>query len=169
MISALIRFCWVAAVMGALFFPVVLRPAACFGQDVTIGAVEEVVLLPWGIRLPARIDTGAATTSLDVCEMSIQGDTVAFRLADRCGGQVLRLPLKTMRSVRSSSGHQVRPIVEMTLCIGRRKMQIEVNLVDRSRMTYPFLVGRNVIEKGFLVDVRQTNMLPPDCGDWKAP
>ena len=32
-------------------------------EKIAIGTVEEVILLPWNIRLPARIDTGAANFS----------------------------------------------------------------------------------------------------------
>ena len=144
----------------------ILRPAIGLGQDITIGAVEEITILPWNITLPARIDTGARRTSLDARDLKIVGKTVNFRLVNPNGkDQIIRLPLKGMQRVHSASGNPKRPVVEMTICIGQKKMTIDVNLANRSRMTYPLLVGRNVIKQGFLVDVRQSKILPPACVD----
>ena len=55
-------------------------------EKITAGAVEEIVLLPWGVRLHARIDTGAATSSLDVCAAKVEVKYASFSLSDRCGG-----------------------------------------------------------------------------------
>jgi hypothetical protein len=41
------------------------------GEKLSVGLVEEVVLLPWGVRLPARVDTGAAMTSLDARNIEV--------------------------------------------------------------------------------------------------
>ena len=49
----------------------------------TIGAIEEVVLLPWKVKLPARIDTGAAKSSLDARELKVQDDMVEFKLPQK--------------------------------------------------------------------------------------
>ena len=46
---------------------------------VTIGLVEEVILLPWGVKMPARIDTGAATSSLDVRDLTVKKKVAEFR------------------------------------------------------------------------------------------
>jgi hypothetical protein len=44
------------------------------GQDkIRIGLVEDIILLNWGIRMPARIDTGAAQSSLDAREFMAVG------------------------------------------------------------------------------------------------
>jgi hypothetical protein len=53
--------------------------------------------------------------------------------------------------------------VELILCLGRRQMSVEAGLADRSHMEYPLLVGRNVLEKGFIVDVREMRKLSPTC------
>ncbi len=138
-------------------------------EDVTIGAVEDVVLLPWGVRLPARIDTGAATTSLDARNLNIKDGIAEFSLPEEYGGMKIRLPVKHIKQVSSSAGRQQRPVVELTVCIGRQKMHMDVNLTNRSHMQFPLLVGRNVIEKGFIVDVRQSKKLPPNCAEMTLP
>jgi hypothetical protein len=135
----------------------------CLAEDITIGAVEDVILLPWGVKMPARIDTGAATSSLDTRELKIKDGFAEFNLPEPYGGQTIRLPVKKMRSLRSSSGREKRPIVDLTICVGRQTMHIEANLANRSGLEFPLLLGRNVIGKGFIVDVRQAKKLQPDC------
>lgn len=143
-----------------------INPAVGLGEDTIIGAVEDVTILPWNITFPARIDTGARKTSIDARNVKIKGNTVKFHLIDPKGeDHIITLPLKEMQKVKSASGQPNRPVVEMTICIGQKKMTIDVNLANRSKMTYPLLVGRNAIKKGFLVDVRKSNLLPPACQD----
>ena len=55
-------------------------------EKIRIGTVENVVLLPWGVELPARIDTGAATSSLDARNLTIKGQMAEFNLPQRYGG-----------------------------------------------------------------------------------
>ena len=49
-------------------------------EKIRLGAVENVALLPWGVLMPARIDTGAATSSLDARNLVVKGKTVEFNL-----------------------------------------------------------------------------------------
>ena len=58
-----------------------------------IGAVEEVVLFPWGVKLPARIDTGAGMTSLDVRDLTIKNKVAQFRLPEKYGNILISLPV----------------------------------------------------------------------------
>ena len=63
-----------------LILPLLPIGEASAGEKMTIGEVEEVVLMPWGVRLPARIDTGAATSSLDARELIVKDKMAEFRL-----------------------------------------------------------------------------------------
>ena len=58
-----------------------------------IGAVEEVVLFPWGVKLPARIDTGAGMTSLDVRDLTVKNKVAQFRLPEKYGNTLISLPV----------------------------------------------------------------------------
>ena len=60
-------------------------------EKVTIGTIEDVLLLPWEVKLPARIDTGAAKSSLDARELKVEEDRVEFKLPRKYGGLRLRL------------------------------------------------------------------------------
>jgi hypothetical protein len=154
------RVTWALLALIAVF-PAATRAGTA--EKVLIGAVESVVLLPWGIRVPARIDTGAATSSIDTCEIKIEGEEVRFTLADRCGGLALRLPLADVRHVQSAEQGEERPVVEIELCLGPRRLRTQVTLNDRSRLEYPLLVGRNTLAGEFVVDVSRSEIAPPHC------
>ena len=135
------------------------------GEKLTVGLVEEVVLLPWGVRLPARVDTGAAMTSLDARNIQVKDGVAHFNLPEKYGGLALALPVIRYRNVRSSEARERRPVVEIELCVGPRKLKIKANLNDRSGVTYPVLLGRNLLQEGYVVDCDHTRCVPPSCPD----
>ena len=133
------------------------------GDKITIGEVEEVILLPWGVRMPARIDTGAATSSLDARGLKVKNNIAEFKLPKRYGGALeLRLPVTQWQNIRSADFKEKRPVVEITFCMGPKLLHIEVNLNDRSTVKYPLILGRNAL-KDFIVDCERSNCLPPSC------
>ncbi len=134
------------------------------GQEkITIGSLEDVILLPWGVKLPARIDTGAAKSSLDAQEMTVRDDMVEFRLPQEYGGLQLRLPIVEWRHVRSPGVRERRPVVEIEICLGSKRIRTKVNLTDRSLVKYPLILGRNFLSKNFVVDVKRKKTVPPGC------
>ncbi len=134
-------------------------------ERMIIGAVEEVMLMPWGVKLPARIDTGAARTSLDARELEIDGNMAVFKLPKEHGGMLLRLPIVEWRDVRFSKGVEKRPVVEIHLCIGSEKLRVKANLNDRSMVKYPIILGRNSLRKHFVVDAKRSRVTEPVCSD----
>jgi hypothetical protein len=132
-------------------------------ERVTIGLVEDVILLPWGVRIPARIDTGAATSSLDARELTIKENIVEFKLPGKYGGMQLHLPIVDWKTIRSAGARDRRPIVEIELCIGPKRLRARVNLNDRSQVKYPLILGRNVLRKNFVVDCMKSYCTPPAC------
>ncbi len=128
-----------------------------------VGEVEDVILMPWGIKLPARIDTGAAFSSLDARDMKVEAGFAEFRLAKKYGGLNLRLPIVERLTIRSSEVSEERPIVEVEFCIGPKRIRTRVNLNDRSAVRYPVLIGRNTLKENFIVDCMQERCSPPVC------
>jgi hypothetical protein len=137
-------------------------------EKITIGLVEEIILLPWGVKLPARIDTGAAVSSLDARDMVIKGDRVVFRLPEKYGGLQLDLPIVAWKTVRSSGAKGRRPVVMMEFCLGSKLVRTRVNLNDRSQVKYPFLVGRHALRKNYVVDCMKTMCAPVTCPEVKT-
>jgi hypothetical protein len=130
---------------------------------VTVGLVEDVILLPWKVKLPARIDTGAATSSLDARELTIKNNMAEFKLPEKYGGLQLSLPIVDWRTVRSAEARDRRPVVEIEFCLGPRHVRTRVNLNDRSGVKYPLLIGRNALRRNFVVDCMKERCAPPTC------
>ena len=133
------------------------------GDKITIGEVEEVILMPWGVRLPARVDTGAATSSLDARDLKVENNTAEFKLPKRYGAWVMHLPVKHWQHIRSADFKEKRPVVEITFCLGPKIVRAEVNLNDRSTVRYPLILGRNALKDYFIVDCERSHCLPPNC------
>jgi len=134
-------------------------------ERVTIGLVEDVILLPWGVRIPARIDTGAATSSLDARELTVKENMAEFKLPARYGGMQLHLPIVDWKTIRSAGSRGRRPVVEIELCVGPKHLRARVNLNDRSQVKYPLILGRNVLRRNFSVDCMKTHCAPPACAE----
>ncbi len=130
---------------------------------VTIGTVEDVILLPWRVKLPARIDTGAAKSSLDARDLRVHENRVEFKLPREYGGLHLRLPIIEWRHVRTPEGLERRPIVEMEICLGSNRIRTLVNLADRSMVKYPLILGRSFLKENFVVDVKRRRTSKPNC------
>ena len=128
-----------------------------------IGAVEEVVLFPWGVKLPARIDTGSGMTSLDVRDLTVKNKVAQFRLPEKYGNTLISFPVIRYCKVRSAVSRERRPVVEIELCVGSKRMRVLANLSNRSHLEYPLILGRNVLNQGFIVDCAQEKMSPPKC------
>jgi len=146
-----------------LIIPLLLVGGASAGEKMTIGEVEDVVLMPWGVRLPARIDTGAATSSLDARELNVKNNVAEFRLPKKYGSLQLRLPVIEWQNIRSADFREQRPVVEITFCMGPKLIRTQVTLNNRSTVTYPLIIGRNVLKDKFVVDCTHSNCLPPSC------
>ncbi len=148
------------------FIITMLSFTALHAEDKTktvIGAVEEVVLFPWRVKLPARIDTGAGMTSLDVRDLTVKNRVAQFRLPEKYGNTLISLPVIRHCKVRSADSRRRRPVVEIELCVGSKRMRVQANLNDRSQFEYPLILGRNALKQGFIVDCAQERMLSLKC------
>ncbi len=153
-----------AMVLLSIFVTGFLFAMAHAEDKIIIGTVEDVILLPWGVKLPARIDTGAAASSLDARNLTIKDDGMAeFYLPEKYGGLKICLPVVAWRTVKSAGEVKKRPLVEMEICIGSKRFRAHVNLNNRSKMTYPMLIGRNILKESFLVDTTRIMCVPPVC------
>lgn len=171
---------WAAAVLGAAVLLAPASPAA--DQDPTppdkpkagdridgkrlIGATAIVVEKKSGISFAARVDTGAQGTSLHVEEWQIGGQReqeaqranigkqIRFRVRNNNGDDdwIQAIIVDTVL-VKNAEKKERRYKVVVTLRIGDFEKECIVNINDRSKMTYPILIGRNFLHGDFLVDV----------------
>lgn len=136
------------------------------------GWVERVELLDGKFSMKAKLDTGAATSSLDatgIRRFRRDGERwVRFVVSDPDSEDTVTLekPLvRNVRIVRHSGEHQRRAVVEIPICFGPFERVVEFTLIDRSAFIYPVLIGRSALEDYALVDSGKTFLNPPQCGD----
>ncbi|WOX05015.1 ATP-dependent zinc protease family protein [Microbulbifer pacificus] len=129
-------------------------------DKLVLGSEEIFTVEPGGVRLMALVDTGAATCSLSVLELTRferdGSDWVRFKLEDDDEGlsEKIELPIKRhVRVARPGFDRQRRPIVDMSLTVGEVTHIVEVNLVERGEFEFPLLVGRNFLKDAAVVDV----------------
>lgn len=154
---------------SALFEDKLPNPLSDAEEKVTIGEIEDVMLEPWTITLPARIDTGATLSSLDARDLTIRDNIAEFVLGKRYGSVRLRLPIADWVYVRNSAGVEKRPVAKIHICLGPKKIHTVATLRDRSQMSYPFLVGRNILNGSFMVDTSRARAVRPTCKFESAP
>jgi len=158
----------VIVVFSLIFFMGISTQTIHAAEKILIGEVEKVALLPWGVVLPARIDTGAGFSALGVSGLKLEGKMVEFRLPGIYGGSARRLPLAGWRCIkRADSPCRRRPAVEMDLCVGNVRIRTEVTLCDRSNMEFPLLLGRKALrgnpQATFIIDVSRSHTLGLNC------
>ena len=128
----------------------------------TIGWRENVKLLDFDNHIvKAKMDTGARTSSLHATHISEKEDSgikyITFRLKtivkDNTKYKFFKAELKEWRIVKNSGGdEEYRPVIKSQIKIGKKVMNIELTLTQRSRMSYDMLIGRTALRKKFLID-----------------
>ncbi|HSP43389.1 MAG TPA: RimK/LysX family protein [Luteolibacter sp.] len=137
------------------------NPAATDSAKRMIGQTARVGIEEVAMEFVARVDTGAATTSVHAEEVRVVDGMVDFVVVNRDGSRVpLRLPLARTGTVRNSGGSKERVFVEMTLNHEGESKRVLVNLNNRSRLTYPLLLGRNWLKGDYIVDVSSKPEMP---------
>lgn len=135
------------------------------------GWVEAVRIYPNNMRLKAKLDTGAKTSSLhalNIKEITRGNDTwVSFSVPTQDENKKIRFELKVQRFVRikrHNGKFQRRPVVNLDICLGKALTpSVEFSLIDRSEFNYPVLLGRNFLEGNSVVDAARSFTREPDC------
>jgi ribosomal protein S6--L-glutamate ligase len=117
----------------------------------------------------AKIDTGAKTSSLHAFDIrsSARGEGwIAFSVhpVQRRKRPVIQCEARCVdiRVVTSSNGtSEERPVIETTLVIGGRSFLSEITLTNRDEMGFRMLIGRQSLNRRFVVDPA----LSYCCGD----
>lgn len=142
--------------------------APVLAKDV-VGWTEKVVIYPGGLEIKAKIDTGAQTSSLNCeCRNFIEKDGeqwVRFSVINYQGERIWleRKIVRMAKIKRHYGGVQERPVVMLGVCLGGVYRETEVNVIDRSGLEYPMLIGRKFLKGKFLVDSAAQFVNPPHC------
>ncbi len=121
--------------------------------------------------IPAKVDTGADSSSLWASDITMSQDGVLeFSLLGPrhplYTGERLQSSEYSVQQVRNSTGHtSLRYRVPLVIKIKGRKIRAYFTLADRSRNRFPVLIGRKTLQNKFLVDVSKVAVSRPSTFD----
>lgn len=135
-----------------------------------VGEIERVHLSQLDATLPARIDTGATTSSLDARNIQFfERDGrrwVRFDFVHPSTGDDTSVERPVVRVVRISQSivddFERRPVIELRFTLGSVTQTAEFTLTDRSHLDFPVLIGRNILKDQMVVDVGKQHIAPPE-------
>lgn len=164
----------------AVLAVVCLLPSLAMAEVKNIYGLNEHLYIPdIDMQMTAKLDTGAKTSSLSARDIELfkrnNSQWVRFYLAlDEAHEHAFELPLARISRIKRRAGdydpeedksYTPRPVVNMSVCMGRTLKSIEINLTDRSTFKYPFLLGSSALKKfKALVDPSlQYSVGQPNC------
>jgi hypothetical protein len=125
-----------------------------------VGGTETVCVQDITPCFTARMDTGAQTSSIHAegIEYVQKNDQTWARfnlINPNQQVQVLELPLIRQAKIYQSNSvvPQTRPVVELSIRIQNKVFTAEFTLANRQHLKYSVLIGRNILQQGFWVDV----------------
>ena len=167
--------------MGKRMVAAAMMWALCgsaMAAQTSYGWIEKGVLMPYGVAVKMKLDTGALTSSLDARDLKhFKKDGkpwVRFNLVltdantDKVVRRSVERPVERSVTVRGAGGMEQRPTVTMSVCVGDQVYKEWFTLRDRSKMIYPVLLGRRLLAELGPVDSSRTFTVQPTCEDRKS-
>ena len=162
--------------MGKRMVAAAMMWALCgsaMAAQTSYGWIEKGVLMPYGVAVKMKLDTGALTSSLDARDLKhFKKDGkpwVRFNLVltdantDKVVRRSVERPVERSVTVRGAGGMEQRPTVTMSICVGDKVYEEWFTLRDRSKMIYPVLLGRRLLAELGPVDSSRTFTVQPTC------
>lgn len=128
-------------------------------SKITIGRNVRVDLVGHAKQVPAKVDTGADSSSVWASNVHIlEDETLQFSLFGEGSpfydGKVITTDTYSVAAVRSTTGHiEIRYRTTLAVRIKDKRIKAVFNLSDRSRNRFPILIGRRTLSNKFVVDV----------------
>ena len=138
----------------------------------TLGYVEWVVMQDTSLRLKARLDTGAKTSSLHAVNVEPfekdGAEWVSFQIPLGDHEDVIlefeRPVERTVLIKRKGAPSQKRYVVMMDFCIAGTTHTTQFSLTDRGKFSYPALLGRRFMrDDNILIDSADAFMAEKEC------
>ncbi len=149
-----------------------------------LGWKEQVVLPEWGVRLRAKLDTGARTSALhvegyeEIGEHEHRGRIVPLARITLLVGRrsdperrVVQAPVVGHRRVRDTRARpELRPVIHTRIVCGPVDTEADITLTSRQGMNFRMLLGRLTLAGTCVVDpsggylVTRTPPRPTDPG-----
>ena len=117
------------------------------------------------INIPAKVDTGAFSSSVHARDITVNDKGIlSFELLgghSLFGAMAHRVEAEeyTTVDIINSFGHrETRYKVKLKVKLGPKVFHAYFTLSDRSKMTYPILIGRSLLNHRFIVDSAETGI-----------
>ncbi len=127
-----------------------------------IGSATKVSFPEYGIdNVPAKIDTGADSSSMWASKIQQKGDVLSFVLFDQQSpfykGEAITTKSFSTQMVRNSFGHtEIRYKVSLKIRVQGKLIRARFTLANRAGNRYPILIGRRTLSNHFVVDVSRS-------------
>ncbi|HMH69956.1 MAG TPA: RimK/LysX family protein [Candidatus Saccharimonadales bacterium] len=137
-------------------------------DKIVVGRNEMVDFARFAHKVPAKIDTGADSSSVWVSDVRVDKNGVLrFSLFGEGSpfytGKTMKREQYRVALVRSATGHvQIRYRTQLSLRLGGKRIRAMFNLSDRSQNKFPVLIGRRTLSGKFIVDVEKAKYTDPD-------
>ncbi len=128
-----------------------------------LGRYEWIHLPDQSLVIPARVDSGANTSSLhavNLVEFERDGSTwvrfeTHYQPEEGATPQKTLIEAPLLRRVRilQASGSESRPVISLPIRLGSLSQETEFTLTDRGDMRFPALLGRRFMMDVALIDV----------------
>ncbi|WP_422137890.1 ATP-dependent zinc protease [Endozoicomonas sp. ALC020] len=137
-----------------------VQTPARVGGKLVLGFAEIGTLTEYGLKMNAKIDTGAGRSSIDARNIkNFERDGkkwVRFDLPRTSKGNVtLELPVKDTVLIKVPGGEesQTRYVVNINVKVGDITQNLDVSLNDRESFEFPLLIGRDFLKDMAIANV----------------
>jgi hypothetical protein len=134
-------------------------------HKVIIGRAESINFVDAQINdVPAKVDTGAYRNAIHASNIRVEDGVLVFDLFSNhplCGslGHEISTQDFEIVGVRNSFGHREdRYEIKLKVKVGPKIFTTAFTLADRSKMIYPILLGRKLLNGRFLVDTEKAGV-----------
>ncbi len=148
------------AVSGSSVFPSPDPFVNSKGEEkIVVGAREMVYFPAEGTFLVARVDSGAAFSSLHASQIQRferDGEVwVRFNLDFDGTDRIMERRVERFVHIHQAGSVNIseRPVVNLDIRLGRYSLRLSFNLTNRRHMTFPLILGRDFLSDRALVDV----------------
>jgi len=108
--------------------------------------------------VPVKIDTGAYTSSMHCIYARAENGVLKCRFFDQTEPETHFTTYKKA-IVRSSNGYvEQRYKIKTTIALFNKVYKIDLTLTSREKMKFPVLIGRQFLNKKFMVNPSVTNL-----------
>ncbi|MGR9044390.1 MAG: ATP-dependent zinc protease family protein [Gammaproteobacteria bacterium] len=136
-------------------------------KKITVGWVEDIILAEGRVRVRAKLDTGAKTSSIhseNIEQFEVDGKPwVRFRLPKSFlkkakKAAIVEAPIvRTVLIKRHNLESVKRLVVELPFCLDDHYYKTQFTLANRTNYIYPVLLGRAFLADNVIVDPSLTH------------